>query len=111
MQIRSQLHASLFLAIAMSFPLAAHAGPSLSGPSVVSIREPVVFRGGSFVPNTAIKVVVTDPKGNKQSQTIVIPADGAFSQDVAITTSGAYEVKAVDDAGNTLTSAHFAVSE
>lgn len=78
----------------------AHAGgPTLSGPSSITLSERAVFSGGNFPPSSALTVVVTDPAGKQSSRAIASSASGTFQYELSAGATGRYEIKVVDGKG------------
>ncbi|MBS0345273.1 MAG: hypothetical protein JSR69_02330 [Proteobacteria bacterium] len=80
-------------------------GPTLSGPSSITLSERAVFNGGNFPPSSALTVVVTDPAGKQSSRSVASSASGTFQYELSAGATGRYEIKVVDGKGAPLGSA------
>jgi hypothetical protein len=83
----------------------------VSGPSVISRSEPIVFRGGNFQPGMTLHITVTDPQGQHYDEYVIADDRGGFSQAIVPGATGAYELTVTTAEGALLHKNHFAISD
>lgn len=84
-----------------------HAAPALSGPSVVSLAQPVKFSGSGFSPNSAVTFAVRAPDGAEAHFSALVGADGSLSYSLVASQQGRYSLRVLNTAGAALSEVGF----
>ncbi len=94
---RSSVVASAFLLIVSAGVNAAP--PTLSGPSSLTLGSRAQFGGINYTPYAPITVLVTDPSGVQQSQSLVASVSGTVRYELNASIPGQYQIQILDSNG------------
>lgn len=78
------------------------APPTLGGPSSLTLGSRAQFNGINYAPYAPITVLVTDPSGGQQSQSLVASASGAVRYELNASIPGQYQIQVLDRSGAVL---------
>lgn len=78
------------------------APPTLGGPSSLTLGSRAQFGGINYAPYAPVTVLVTDPAGGQQSQSLVASASGAIRYELNASIPGQYQIQVLDRNGAVL---------
>lgn len=102
--------AALACALLLGTPASVNAqavNATFAGPSIVRFSDDAQFTGRGFTPNSQVTIVVTVPAGDEIRDRAAVADDGTLSVTYSIQAPGQYVLRVMNDAGETLASAHF----
>lgn len=97
---RSSVVVSAFLLVVSTGVNAAP--PTLSGPSSLTLGSRAQFGGINYEPYAPITVLVTDPSGGQQSQSLVASVSGSVRYELNASIPGQYQIQILDRNGAVL---------